>query len=292
MTEGPTFDLQSHSRYSDGELAPTEVVDAAAAAGVELLALSDHDSAAGVAEARAAADRAGIRLCPAVEISALDAAGADLHILGYLIDWQDAALVTALERYRADRERRTQAMVQALRESGFEIDDQILAERARRGQAIGRPHIARAVTSHPANVERLTEEGLDDASRFLGAYLTEGAPGFRPRELPTVEEAIETIHGAGGLAIWAHPFWDVEDPHEVIETLERFTASGIDGAECFYITHSAAQTKTLVDACASRGLLSTGSSDFHGPSHRLLSAFRAFSLYGFTPQLGEIANPP
>ncbi|MGE5617532.1 MAG: PHP domain-containing protein [Candidatus Woesearchaeota archaeon] len=288
MTDAPTFDLQSHSRHSDGELAPAEVVEAAAAAGVELLALTDHDSVAGVAEALTAAERLGIRLCPAVEISAVDAAGADLHILGYLVDVEHPGLVAELERYRADRERRTDAMVQALRESGFAVDEQILAERARTGKAIGRPHIARAVTSHPANARRLAKEGLTDFSRFLGAYLTEGAPAFRPRELPTVNQAIETIHRADGLAVWAHPFWDIEEPEKVLETLERFAVSGIDGAECFYVTHTAEQTKTLVNACSSRGLLRTGSSDFHGPDHRLLSAFRAFSLYGFTPELGAI----
>jgi predicted metal-dependent phosphoesterase TrpH len=292
MTDAPTFDLQSHSRHSDGALPPAGVVEAAAAAGVELLALSDHDSVDGVGEARLAAERAGIRLCPAVEISALDPAGADLHILGYLIDVEDPALLSELERYRADRERRTRAMVQALRDNRFEVEEQILAERARSGKAIGRPHIAQAVTSHPANAQRLAEAGLSDASSFLGAYLTEGAPAFRPRELPTVKEAIETIHRAGGLAIWAHPFWDIEDAPEVLATLERFAAWGIDGAECFYITHTAEQTKTLVDACAGRDLLRTGSSDFHGPRHRLLSAFRAFSLYGFTPELGPIAALP
>jgi 3',5'-nucleoside bisphosphate phosphatase len=292
MSDAPTFDLQSHSRHSDGALAPTGVVEAAAAAGVELLALSDHDSVDGVGEARLAADRIGIRLCPAVEISALDAAGADLHILGYLVDVEDPALLAELERYRADRERRTQAMVQALRDHGFEVDEEILAERTRSGKAIGRPHIAQAVTSHPANAQRLEEAGLDDASSFLGAYLVEGAPGFRPRELPTVEEAIETLHRAGGVAVWAHPFWDVEAAEEVLAALERFAAWGIDGVECFYITHTAEQTKTLVDACAARRLLRTGSSDFHGPHHRLLSAFRAFSLYGLTPELGPIAELP
>jgi 3',5'-nucleoside bisphosphate phosphatase len=291
MSDAPTFDLQSHSRHSDGALSPAEVVDAAAAAGVELLALSDHDSVDGLAEARAAAERAGIRLCPAVEISSLDPAGADLHILGYLIDPENPGLLAELERYRADRERRTRAMVQALKDTGFQVDEHLLDERARSGKAIGRPHIAQAVTSHPANASRLTAEGLGDASSFLGTYLVEGAPGFRPREFPTVGEAIETIHGAGGLAVWAHPFWDVEDPGEVLETLGRFVAWGIDGAECFYITHTAEQTRTLVDACAEGGLLSTGSSDFHGPGHRLLSRFRAFSLYGLTPQLGAIAAP-
>ncbi|HTX31158.1 MAG TPA: PHP domain-containing protein [Solirubrobacteraceae bacterium] len=290
MSDAPTFDLQSHSRHSDGELTPRGVVEAAAAAGVELLALTDHDTVDGVAEAGAAARAAGIRLSPAVEISSLDAAGADLHILGYALDAQDPQLLDALARYRADRERRTEAMIAALRDNGWEVDEAPLRERAAAGKTIGRPHIAQATTSHPANAGRLAREGLDDASSFLGAYLVEGRPGFRPREIPTVEDAIATIHAAGGVAVWAHPFWDVPDPGEVVSTLERFTGWGIDGAECFYLTHTEPQTRVLVEYCAERDLLRTGSSDFHGPHHRLMSSFRDFSLYGFTPELGPI--PP
>src|SRR5205807_1644733 len=119
----PTFDLQSHSRHSDGELVPAEVVSAAASAGVELLALSDHDTVAGVEEATVAAGRIGIRLVPAVEISAVDPVGADLHILGYLIDTNDPRLIERLAYYRADRERRTETMARTLRELGFELDE-------------------------------------------------------------------------------------------------------------------------------------------------------------------------
>ena len=290
MSDAPPFDLQSHSRHSDGELTPTGVVEAAAAAGVELLALTDHDTVAGVAEAKTSAQAAGIGLCPAVEISTVDPAGADLHILGYLVDVEDPELLAELARFRADRERRTRGMIEALREDGWKVDEEPLRERAAAGKTIGRPHIAQAVTSHPANSERLAREGLADPSSFLGAYLVEGRPGFRAREIPTATEAIQTIHRAGGVAVWAHPFWDVADPADVVATLERFIGCGIDGAECFYLTHTAEQTRVLVDCCAEHDLLRTGSSDFHGPHHRLLSAFRAFSLYGFSPELGAIAD--
>src|SRR5437588_244494 len=128
----PTFDLQSHSRHSDGALRPSEVVTAAAAAGVHLLALSDHDSVDGVPDARAA-----------------------------------------------------------------------------QGKSIGRPHLAQAVVGHAANAERLADEGRHEASAFLEGYLIEGRPAFRRREGPTIPESVDTIHDAGGLAVWAHPFWDV-----------------------------------------------------------------------------------
>lgn len=290
MSEAPTFDLQSHSRHSDGELGPAEVVGAAAAAGVQLLALTDHDTVDGIREALSAAERIGIRLVPAVEISAIDPGGPDLHILGYLIRSDDPVLLERLERFRADRERRTHVMVRALAELGFSIDEQMLEARAQAGKPIGRPHIARAVVAHPANAARLDAEGLTSPSGFLGAYLTEGAPAFRPRELPTVPQAIQTIHDAGGLAVWAHPFWDISAPALVTETIERFRTHGLDGVECFYLTHTSEQTAVLANRCAELGLLSTGSSDFHGPGHPLMASFRAFDTYGFTPALGPIAG--
>lgn len=291
MTEArPTFDLQSHSRHSDGEFVPAEVVSAAASAGVELLALTDHDTVDGVSEAAAAAQRIGIGLVPAVEISALDEAGPDLHVLGYLIDEGDATLRDRLERYREDRERRTQAMIAALRELGFELDEQPLERRVRAGKPIGRPHIARAVVTHPANAKRLDDESLTEAEAFLAAYLVRGRPGFRPRQLPTVAQAIDAIHEAGGVAVWAHPFWDIADPRDVLAAIGRFRAEGLDGVECFYLTHTREQTTLLARHCAEIELLSTGSSDFHGPGHPVMAGFRAFRTYGLSPQLGPIAG--
>jgi predicted metal-dependent phosphoesterase TrpH len=291
MSDGaPTFDLQSHSRHSDGELDPSEVVAAAATAGVELLALTDHDTVGGVDEAASAATRAGVRLVAAVEISALDETGTDLHILGYLIDPRDRALLGRLERYRQDRERRMEAMVTALRELGFQVDDRALERRRQGGKSIGRPHIARAVVDHPGNDERLADERRRDPQAFLAAYLVEGRPAFRPRQEPSVRGAIEAIHAAGGVAVWAHPFWDIPEPDEVLASIDRFRADGIDGVECFYLTHTAAQTALLAERCRELEMLSTGSSDFHGPRHRQMSAFRAFSTHGYTPELGPIAQ--
>jgi hypothetical protein len=285
----PTFDLQSHSVHSDGALPPREVVSAAAEAGVELLALSDHDTAAGVGEAAEAAREAGIGLVTATEITSLFDGRQDLHILGYVIDPEEPGLVEALERSRTDRERRAAAMADALRELGFELDESVLSERAAQGKSIGRPHLAQAVVRHPANRPRLEADGLTDPTAFLVAYLIEGKPAFRDREAPTVERAIELIHGAGGVAIWAHPFWDIEEPASVLDALDRFRAAGIDGVEAFYVTHTRQQTELLVARGQELGLLTTGSSDFHGPRHHTFSRFRAFETFGLEPTLGPIA---
>lgn len=285
----PTFDLQSHSVESDGALTPGGVVRAAADAGVRLLALTDHDSAAGVAEASEAANEAGIGLVAATEITAL-LDGRDLHVLGYLIDPDNPQLVSALERSRANREQRAQRMADALKELGFELDERALAERAASGQSVGRPHLAKAVVDVGANRPRLEAEGVLDPTAFLVAYLIEGRPAFRGREAPSVPEAIELIHAAGGVAVWAHPFWDIPDPQTVLATIERFRSQGLDGVEAFYVTHTREETKLAADCCDALGLLSTGSSDFHGPEHRTFSRFRAFDTYGLTPVLGPLTD--
>jgi 3',5'-nucleoside bisphosphate phosphatase len=287
------FDLQSHSTHSDGALPAAEVVERAAEAGVELLALSDHDTVSGVPEALAAGERHGVRVVPAVEISAVDAGAPqprELHILGYDIDHADPALTERLAAFLADREQRTLRMAAALRELGFELDEREISARVADGQPIGRPHLAEAVLAAPANASRLAEENIDDIGSFIRAYLIEGRPAFRLRETPTVAEAVDAIHEGGGVAIWAHPFWDISDPEEVLATIDRFGALGIDGVEAFYVTHTQEQTELLADRCAVLGRLSTGSSDFHGPENRLFSRFLAFETYGLQANLGSIGS--
>jgi predicted metal-dependent phosphoesterase TrpH len=287
----PTFDLQSHSIHSDGELAPADVVAAAAAAGVELLALSDHDSTAGVAEAMAAAERHDLTLVTAVEISVLDPAAQDLHLLGYDVDIDDPELVTQLTRSREDRQHRGTRIIARLEALGWAVDQPFVDAHVATGKTLGRPHLAQAVYRHPANAERLADEGLTDPTAFLVAYLIEGTPGFLHREAPSIERAISLIHNAGGVAVWAHPFWDIDADPEVLATLERFHGLGLDGVEAFYVTHTREQTELLSARAAELDLLTTGSADFHGPGHRQFNRFRAFHTYGLVPNLGPIASP-
>jgi 3',5'-nucleoside bisphosphate phosphatase len=285
----PTFDLQSHSLHSDGELPPAEVVANAAAAGVRLLALSDHDSVAGVAEALAAADEHGIKLVTATEISIIDKAGPDLHMCGYGIDIGDEPLLELLARSRGDREARAQRMTDKLEALGWKVDHAMLQARLDAGKTVGRPHIAQAVVGHPDNRQRLVADGLDEPTAFLVAYLIEGKPGFSDREGPTAQEAIELIHGAGGVAVWAHPFWDIPEEQDVEATLKRFVALGLDGVEAFYTSFTREQTEFLVALCRKLGLITTGSSDYHGPGHRQFTQFLEFDTYGLDVNLGPIA---
>lgn len=287
----PTFDLQSHSVHSDGELPAGEVVERAVAAGVELMALSDHDTVDGIEEALATASRLQIDVVVATEVSAVDGPYEDLHVLGYGVDHTDATLAARLLDARGDRERRADAMAAKLSELGFEIDPAPVEARKTAGKPVGRPHLAAAVLAHPANAARLAAEGhTDNVSSFIPAYLIQGTPGYVARSHPTVAEAIGWIHDAGGVAIWAHPFWDVDAPQETLALVDRFAAAGIDGVEVFYVTHTAEQVHLLDDHCTAAGLLTTGSSDYHGPDHRLFSSWRGHSLHGRRPNLGGIAE--
>lgn len=289
-TEDPTFDLQSHSIHSDGELAPAEVIQGAAQAGVQLLSLTDHDSLAGVAEAQAAANNLGIVCVSGVEISSIYEDAADLHILGYLVNPAHRGLQERLASSRQARETRASRMVGALHRLGYAVDETLLEARTTSGKTVGRPHIAQAVVRHPANHDRLAAEGLEDPTAFLVAYLIEGRPAFVGRDAPSVAEAIQMIHDAGGVAVWAHPFWDFDSDRQVLTAIDLFRRSGLDGVEAFYVTHTEAQTRLLAEKCAELGLITTGSSDFHGPTHRQFHAFRAFRTYGLAPELGRIGT--
>src|SRR5262245_8569714 len=279
----PTFDLQSHSTWSDGALPPRAVVAAAADAGVELLALTDHDTVDGVDEALEASAARGIRLVPAIELSALDGEREDVHILGYLVEHRAPALLDALVDFRADRAARALRMAEAMRGLGLALD---LPQRP----SIGRPHLAQAAFDHPANRMRLESEQIVNASQLLEAYLVPGAPAYRRRTTPTVAEAIALIHDAGGVAVWAHPFWDLDHPDAVLDGIERFVKLGIDGVEAFYPTHDAVRAAVIAERSAADGLLVTGSADFHGPNHPHFSRFRAFELHGLEPNLGPIGT--
>jgi predicted metal-dependent phosphoesterase TrpH len=284
------FDLQSHSTCSDGALAPAEVVRAAAAAGVELLALTDHDTVEGVPAAQEAARAGGVGLVPAAELSAVWGGHEDLHVLGYDLDHGDPGLLARLGDARADRARRAERMGERLRELGWALDEAPLEARRAAGRPVGRPHLAAAVVDAPENAERLAAEGLDTPSALLEAYLIPRRPAYLPRTRPTVPEAIGWIHDAGGVAVWAHPFWDLADPGTVVSAIDAFRADGLDGVEVFYPTHSREQTLLLAGACGERRLLQTGSADFHGPEHPHFAAFGAFELYGREPVLGPLAR--
>jgi 3',5'-nucleoside bisphosphate phosphatase len=271
VADQPAFDLQCHSTHSDGTLSPSAVVGRARAAGVQLLALTDHDTVAGVDEALDAAARFGIELVPAVELSCVEDGG-DRHVCAYGVDHRSPVLLEALERWQADRRGRIVAMAALLAEHGLPVTlpDQ---------PVLGRPHLARGLADHGLTMD----EAFD-------RWLTPGRPAFVPRTTPSVAEAIDVVHQAGGLAVWAHPFWDVDDDAAVLAALDRYAAAGLDGVEVFYVTFDERQVRLLHAACRERGLLCTGSSDFHGPDHPHFNRFAAHRTYGLDADLASLAR--
>jgi len=290
MDGKPTFDLQSHSVHSDGALAPAEVVARAAAAGVEVLALSDHDGIGGVTEAIEAGAELGVHIVPAVEITAVDEQHDDIHLLGYMIDHTDPDLIAHLAEAQDERLLRGRLMATRLEAAGWQINHSVLDEVEASGATVGRPHVAQAVLSDPENTERLGELGLTTTGQVIHELLQRGKEAFVPRDHPTVEEAIGWVHDAGGVAVYAHPLFPAGryGNDAVGDAVRRYSAMGLDGIECFYTTHSEADTRFLHGLAMELGLLTTGSADFHGPDHGDFNVFREFELYGLEVNLGPI----
>ena len=252
-------DLHAHSTASDGTASPTGAVEAAHRAGVLALALTDHDTLAGVPEAQAAADRLGLRLVPGVELS-VHQDGVEVHLLGLHIR-DVAGLQRELETIRDQRRLRAIAMVEQLTAAGAPITiDAVLAEAA--GGAIGRPHVARALVA--AGHVKDQREAFD---RFLAA----GRPAYVDKARLEIADGIAMVHRAGGLAVIAHPGADGRR-----ERIEPLVPMGLDGLEVRHPSHSAEDVKRL-DALAQHfGLVVSGGSDWHGAMQgpRVLGAMR------------------
>jgi predicted metal-dependent phosphoesterase TrpH len=238
---------------------------------VSTLALTDHDAIAGVPEAAEAARGLGVELVPAIEMSCVHEFAEDLHICGYWVDL--GAIAAACERAQHERVTRAGEIIEKLRAEGFDLHLEDAVREAGDALSIGRPHIARAAGA------------TGDLGPFFEEYLVPGAKAFVPRAWPTADQAVELIHEARGVAVIAHPYWDIAAPAEVDELIR---ALDVDGVETFYPTHSEEQTAHLLELCAELGLATTASSDYHGPTHKTFSSFGAYKTYGLgEPQVPE-----
>src|SRR6201747_1504104 len=264
------IELQSHSTHSDGQLAAADVVAEAAKAGVTTLALTDHDAVAGVPEAEEAGRELGVEIVPSVELSCAHDYAEDLHICGYWVDLEKIG--PTCERAQDERRARAGEIVENLRGFGSDLTLEDAIREAGGADSIGRPHIAKAAGA------------TGDLGPFFEEYLVPGAKAFVPRRWPSAAEAIGLIHEAGGVAVIAHPYWDISAPEEVDDLIRSL---GADGVETFYPTHSEEQTKHLLELCAELDLVPTASSDYHGPTHKTFAEFGAYDTYG----LGEPQVP-
>lgn len=246
----PRFvDLHMHSTASDGALPPADVVAAAARAGLASIALTDHDTLAGVAEAREAGERAGVRVIAGVELSAVEPDG-ELHLLGLHLS-RPAVMEGELVAFREARRDRAGHIVERLNALGVPVSlDAVLAEAG--GGAIGRPHVARALVA--GGWARDLRDAFD---RWLG----NGRPAFVEKRRFSIADAIQLVHESGGLAVYAHPGGGATRAR-----LEALRAIGLDGVEVRHPSHSAediARIGTLADHLA---LVPSGGSDWHGAS--------------------------
>jgi hypothetical protein len=261
-------DFHTHSRRSDGVLEPHDLIAAAAQAGVRVMALSDHDTLAGVRELCAAgAPELPLELLPGVEINSV-ATGIDglwegeLHILGLGVDPDDAAFEAALDRQREARAIRFERIVDRLRDLGFSVDRQAEAVHVEPGASLGRPQIARLLVAagHSSSV--------DDAMQTL---LARGRPAYVERQGLGPAEAIAAIRAAGGLPVLAH-FSGAADRLDLIRELIH---SGLGGLEVHYRKFDAETVAELAAVAAQLRLVPTGGSDYHGDGETYAEAHSA-----------------
>ncbi|TYL45468.1 PHP domain-containing protein [Nocardioides sp. BGMRC 2183] len=248
------IDLHTHSSVSDGTSAPAELVRSAAGAGLDVIALTDHDTTAGWAEAAAAADAHGVVVAPGIEISTRHR-GAGVHLLAYLPDPTSPLLVAELDRIVAGRELRVPAMLARLRDLGIPATEEALAEVSGAAVVTGRPHVA----------DLLVRLGVvaDRDAAFAG-YLAEGGPAFVDRYAADLTAAIGLVGAAGGVPVLAHP-WGRES-RRVLDTptLAELADAGLVGLEVDHLDHGPTERAELRRIAADLGLLVTGASDHHG----------------------------
>jgi predicted metal-dependent phosphoesterase TrpH len=246
------LDLHLHSTVSDGRLSPADLVRKAHAHGVRVMALSDHDTTDGVAEAQRVGEALGVRVVPAIELST-DLPGASIHVLGLFLEHHDEAFQTTIRGFRETRLTRAAEMVDALTRLGAPIKLDRVFEIAGEG-SVGRPHVAQAL------LEAGHIQSIDEA---FERYIGRGGPAYFEGFRLEPAEGVRLIHSVGGLASWAHP--NELDGKDWREYLPAVVAAGIDGLEVYYSKDYGPQVAAQMhQACQTYDLVPTVGSDFHG----------------------------
>jgi predicted metal-dependent phosphoesterase TrpH len=247
------IDLHAHSNRSDGTFTPAQLVQLAAERGLDVVALTDHDTTDGLGEAVHAGDRAGVEVVPGVEFSA-EHEGTSVHVLCYWMDPADTDLQAELGRLRDERFRRGEAMVERLDALGVPVSFDRVREIAG-GASIVRPHVAQAMVE--AGHVATEQEAFD-------RYLADGKPAHVPKHALDPVDAVALIRGAGGVCVLAHPgMWG--DQTEVPGSLiERMASAGMAGLEVDHTDHTPEQRARYRDLADGLGLVPTGGSDCHG----------------------------
>lgn len=246
--------MHTHTTHSDGSATPEELIELASAKRARAVAVTDHDTVAALVEARAAADRFGIEFVAGIEISAEYSPGT-MHILGYCIDDESAALAAKLDELKKAREERNPQIASRLRTLGFDVSyDEVV--RLAGNTVVGRPHFARLM------IEKGYVASIQEA---FDRFLKKGAAAYVEKARLSPAESIALIHDVGGVAVLAHPYQLKLSSHEELDQLVGELADlGLDGVEAVYSRHSAAERASYSEIAARNGLLVTGGSDYHG----------------------------
>ncbi len=251
INKGILLDLHVHSNASDGQYTPSQLIEMASSAGLETLAITDHDTMSGLDEGMKRAEALGICFIPGIEISCQDKE--EIHILGYGINRSSQELYDACNIWRLERENRGESMKQYFEILGIDIDLNKVKSYAGHG-SLGRPHFARYLVEHGI---------VEDSKAAFDMYLD--TPEFiiaTDREKPSPFTAINLIHRAGGFAVLAHP--GIYKNSDIGELVGRLVEVGLDGIECFYSRHTDTQKRQYI-ALMERYSLKTGcGSDYHG----------------------------
>jgi len=247
------IDLHTHSTFSDGSLTPEELIDEAARGGITGLALTDHDTTAGLPRFIAAAMAKGIRPVPGVEISA-DFKGGTMHMLGYFVDPAGAHLNERLKWMREGRELRNAEILKKLQALGFKITWEEVASYAGE-DVVGRPHFAQAL---------LAKGYVADKNEAFDKYLGKGKAAYVDRRRLTAEDSVTLIRSAGGVPVLAHPFTLNLGADALDKLLGELRPKGLGGVETYYSEHTREMEELYLKLGAKHDLVPTGGSDFHG----------------------------
>lgn len=249
------IDLHCHTTASDGSLAPLELVEKAAALSMTHLSITDHDTTAGLTEARQACHDASIVLIPGIELSTRYD-GRPMDILGYGIDSESSELQRGLARLVKARYERIPRMIARLQEAGLDIAVDDVIDHVG-GDVIGRPHVAQA----------LVRKGIvADVNEAFKRYIGRGQAGYVPKEVLSYEDAIRLIRAAKGIAVLAHPGFLKLESRRFEMLLDQLMDAGLAGIEVYYSLHTPDEVTNYAETAKKRGLLATGGSDFHGRS--------------------------
>jgi 3',5'-nucleoside bisphosphate phosphatase len=253
------IDLHTHSTASDGTDSPVGLVTAAAAAGVDVMAITDHDTTQGWAEAAGALPK-GLTLVRGAEFSCISPTGrgdrdVSVHLLGYLFDPEHPAIVAEQLRLRAERVERLRKMIEKMAADGYPVDVEAVFALLPAGASAGRPHLARAL---------VTAGVVASVNEAFATLLYNGSPYYAPKADTPIRTAIEMVRAAGGVTVFAHPL--ARKRGRVVEpsVLVELSAVGLTGVEVDHPDHAREDRDLLRGLAADAGLVPTGSSDYHG----------------------------